>query len=103
MMTQGLICGKDEQAECERESADITWQCANCKKKRYQDLNPYTHCMLRLYRLINTGCPEKTFPELIWHHLSMVKETVDSIREQNRLNQMAETMAMIMMGGKRQK
>jgi len=57
-MRKGL-CSDAEHAACVEEvgEAMLEWQCENCPTRRWQDLHPYTHTLLRLRRLQQAGYP----------------------------------------------
>lgn len=57
-MRKGL-CDDTERAACVEEVGEemLEWQCSNCPKRRWQDLSPYTHKILRLRRLQQAGYP----------------------------------------------
>ena len=55
------VCTVAEREKCEVEVGDdpanLEWTCANCPKKRAEDLHPYTTKLLRLRTLKAAGFP----------------------------------------------
>jgi len=50
------ICTDREEEKCRNEFGDnLEWACDNCKKKRAEDLGPYTCKLLRLRNLRDAG------------------------------------------------
>jgi len=52
------LCNGNDREKCEIEFEGVLeWTCKNCPKKKAEDLNPYTHKLLRLRTLRTAGYP----------------------------------------------
>jgi hypothetical protein len=57
------LCTEDETAKCLAEFGEtkhLEWACANCPKKRPENIDPYTTKLLRIRQLKKAGYPLKT-------------------------------------------
>ena len=52
------MCGGQQQANCAAECGEnLDWACANCPRKRFEDLHAYTMKLLRTRMLKKAGYP----------------------------------------------
>jgi hypothetical protein len=52
------LCGPAETEKCRAEFGEnLAWACGQCRKKRAEDLSPYTVKLLRRRALIRAGYP----------------------------------------------
>lgn len=86
------MCGEQQIEKCRNEHGEhLEWTCGQCLKKgkkvRAEDISDYTHYILWLRTLQHGGYPFQadTLPLSVWEDLGAANETIDSIREMQRM------------------
>lgn len=81
-MMKGELCNEREMEKCEEEmdGPELAWACANCQKKKSEEVHEYTHKLLNIRTLQKAGFPLD--PEILnyeeWLDLGKVNQWLET-------------------------
>ncbi len=76
------VCTSEKEESCKKQDATEAihqWACSVCKKKKREQIHPYTYHLLWLRKLIKAGIrfSPDDLPCDTWEDLGMVNEMID--------------------------